>query len=108
VSAPRRVFCLIHCVPCYHYRQLEFRTQLLQALDNETDAYMKARITDIVGELANFVIDEWPEILPYAHHCLQVLLVCTVLLVCRCSVYSCHSCGACVVKLLLTCDCLLV
>jgi hypothetical protein len=55
-------------------RQVEFRTHLLQALDNETDAYLKARITDIVGELANFVIDEWPEILPYTHHCLQVCL----------------------------------
>ena len=54
------------------HRQVEFRTDLLQALDNETDAYLKARICDIVGELANFVIDDWPEILPYAHHCLQV------------------------------------
>ena len=57
------------------YSQVDFRTQLLHALDNEADAYMKARICDIVGELANFVIDDWAEILPYTHHCLQVFTI---------------------------------
>ncbi len=47
----------------------------MSALDYEQDPYLKARICDIIGELAAFIVHagDWPEILPYTHSSIQVL-----------------------------------
>lgn len=54
-------------------RQQILKSGLMSALDYETDPYLKARICDIIGELATFIVHagEWPEILPYTHISIQ-------------------------------------
>lgn len=46
---------------------------LIAAVSSEGDIYLKARICDIIGELAGYVLEpsEWPEIIPYTYGIIQ-------------------------------------
>lgn len=63
-------------LPCFPLlsRQQVLKAGLISALDYERNPYLKARICDIIGELAVFIVHsgDWPEILPYTHANIQV------------------------------------
>ena len=54
-----------------------FRSNLLLALENENEIYLKSRICDIVGLLCDEDMSEetWPDLLPYTYSCVQVCYV---------------------------------
>ena len=54
-------------------RIVGYNLEIIAALDEETDSYLKSRICDIVGELATFIADDWTEILPYTYNSMQVI-----------------------------------
>lgn len=53
--------------------QSQLKTGLLTILAAERDPYLKARICDIVGELAGYILEpaDWPEIVPYTYSIIQ-------------------------------------
>ena len=53
--------------------QLQLKTGLLTIMTAERDPYLKARICDIVGELAGYILEpaDWPEVVPYTYSCIQ-------------------------------------
>jgi hypothetical protein len=57
-----------------YFRQLELRAGLLTCLSREQDTSLRARICDIVGDLAGEIMEcnEWPEILSYSQSSIQV------------------------------------
>jgi hypothetical protein len=48
---------------------------LIAAVSQESTAYLKSRICDIIGELAGYILEpqDWPEIIPYTYSIIQVI-----------------------------------
>jgi hypothetical protein len=58
-----------------YVRQGRLKEGLLATLSNENDAVLRARICDIVGDLAGTILQpqDWPEIMSYSQGAIQVL-----------------------------------
>lgn len=56
-------------------RKEQFRSEILRSLQNECDPALKNHFCNIIGELADLLLDngddEWPDLFPYIYQCVQ-------------------------------------